>query len=110
MLGNEQGTNNHYFLTPEERKQQNLSNRFTVSVSSYAVATYKLLVELDNKGFSELENGEVEFGIINSDEVDNFIYHAEHISAENNNVTITLSAKLFEGNIAFGIKRCQSLE
>ena len=84
-------------LTAEERKLSNMSDKFTISVHSGFTATYKLLVELDNKGYVDIENNEPEFGIIEKDEVDNFIYRTQRIRSDYNNISVTLRIKIFEG-------------
>ena len=74
-----------------------MSDKFTISVHSELAATYKLLVELDNKGYVDIENNEPEFGIIEKDEVDNFIYRTQRVRSDNNNINVTLRIKTFQG-------------
>lgn len=53
-LGSEQGSDNHYFITPQLRKSSKIEQQFILAVNSSGIATYKLLVELDNKGYTDI--------------------------------------------------------
>ena len=109
-LGNEQASSNNFVLTASERSSHHLSDKFVVGVSSSSVATFKLMVELDNKKYSEIWNNEPEFGILDAGEVDNLIYRTSKVSSDNNTIFISLRIKMLQGQLVFGVRRCKSLE